>query len=51
MAQKEITIEYARQKLGEKSKQMTDKQIIDLLTLLRQLCNRTIDRVIKVHYD
>lgn len=51
MAQKEITIEYARQKLGVKGKNMTDSQINGLLTTLRLLCNRTIDSVIQQSYE
>ncbi len=42
-----ITIDYVRNKLGERGKKMTDKQVDDLLVLLRQLCNRTIDSVIE----
>ncbi len=49
MTQKEITIEYARQRLGEKGKGMTDKQITDLLSTLRLLCNKAIDSVIKTY--
>ena len=49
MTQKEITIEYARQKLGVKEKNMTDSQINDLLTTLRLLCNKTIDSVVQKH--
>lgn len=47
MTQKEITIEYARQKLGERGKQMTDKEIGNLLSTLRILCNKVIDRVVE----
>ena len=50
MTQKEITIEYARQILGERGKKMTDSQIGDLLTTLRFLCNKTIDLVVQ-EYD
>lgn len=51
MTQKEITIEYAREKLGERAGKMTDKEINDLLTFLRTLCNKTIDGVIENNYD
>ena len=44
---KVITIEYARQKLGERGQKMTDKQMDDLLIFLRTLCNKTIDSVIE----
>lgn len=48
MARKtKITIEYARQKLGKKAEQMTDKQIEDLLNLLRVLCNKAISSVVE----
>ncbi|MBI4078812.1 MAG: hypothetical protein HY429_00765 [Candidatus Levybacteria bacterium] len=47
MDKKNITIEYARQKLGIKAQNMTDKQITDLLVMLRLLCNKTIDGVIE----
>lgn len=45
--QKIITIEHARKKLGMKGKKMTDKEIISLLTMLRSICNKTIDSVIE----
>ena len=46
MTQKEITIEYVRQRLGKRGENMTDKQVKDLLVMLRLLCNKTIDGVI-----
>lgn len=45
-----VTIEYARHKLGERGKKMTDSQINDLITTLRVLCNKTIDSVVQ-KYD
>jgi hypothetical protein len=42
-----ITIEYARNKIGERGKKMTDKQILDLLCMLRFICNKAIDGVIE----
>ena len=42
-----ITIEYVRSKMGEKGKKMTDKQISDLLGMLRFICNKAIDGVIE----
>lgn len=51
MTQKEITVEYARQKLGKRAEKMTNKEINDLLIFLRTLCNKTIDRVITNKYD
>lgn len=42
-----VTVEQARQKLGEKGKNMTDKQISDILVMLRLICNKTIDSVIE----
>lgn len=47
MTQKLITIEYARQKLGERGKTMTDQQVSDLLNMLRLICNKTIDAVVE----
>lgn len=46
-----ITIEYARKKLGKKGEKMTDKQIEDLLNMLRLICNKTIDAVVENKYD
>ncbi len=46
MEAKIITVEYARGKLGKRARDMTDKQIADLLATLRFLCNRTIDGVV-----
>ncbi len=51
MEAKIITVEYARQKLGKRAERMTDKQVHDLLTFLRTLCNKTIDSVIESKYD
>ena len=45
-----ISIERARQKLGERGKRMTDQQISDLLTMLRALCSRSIDSVIEKNH-
>lgn len=50
MTQKTVTIEYARQKLGDRGKNMTDKQLSVLLTTLRLLCNKTIDSVSEKNY-
>lgn len=47
MTQKEITINYAREKLGERGKKMTDQQVSDLLNMLRLICNKTIDAVVE----
>ena len=47
MTQKTITIEYAREKLGEKGEKMTDHQVSDLLNMLRLICNKTIDAVVE----
>ncbi len=44
---KVITIEYARQKLGERGNKMTDQQVSDLLNMLRLICNKTIDAVVE----
>ena len=44
---KQITIEIVRKRLGKRGKIMTEKQIEDLLTFLRLLCNKTIDYVIQ----
>ncbi len=42
-----ITIEQARQKLGEKGKKMTDQEIQKLLNHLYYICNKTIDYIVK----
>lgn len=42
-----VTIEYARQKLGERGKSMSDKEIEKLLSTLRLMCNKVIDGVIE----
>lgn len=47
MQTKIITVEYAREKLGERGKRMTDQQIVDLLGILRRLCSNIIDSVVE----
>ena len=47
MTNKVITVEYARQKLGERGQKMTDQQVSDLLNMLRLICNKTIDAVVE----
>ena len=47
MAHIKITMEYDRQKLGKKGDTMTDKQIADLLVMLRKLCRKVIDSVVQ----
>jgi hypothetical protein len=47
MERKTITTEYARQKLGERGRKMTDKEIDNLLSTLRLMCNKIIDSVIE----
>lgn len=42
-----ITIDLARERLGKRGENMTDKQIEDLLNLLRFISNKTIDFVIQ----
>lgn len=48
-----ITIEHARQRLGERGKLMTDQEIESLLQTLAILCNKVIDSVMeeKKHYE
>ena len=48
-----ITIEVARQRLGKRGEKLTDEQINDILALLRFICNKAIDGVVKkgVFYD
>jgi hypothetical protein len=41
-----ITIEYARKKLGERGEKMTDKQIDNILVMLRLICSKTINSVV-----
>lgn len=40
-----ITVERARQKLGEKGKSMSDQEIQKLLNHLYYICNKTIEYV------
>jgi hypothetical protein len=47
MNTKIITVEYARQRLGKRGQTMTDKQVSDLLNMLRLICNKTIDAVVE----
>ena len=42
-----VTIDYARQQLGERGQKMTDQQVSDLLNMLRLICNKTIDAVVE----
>lgn len=53
MSSKIITVEVARQKLGKRGESLTDKQIGDILTVLRLICNKAIDGVVKegIFYD
>lgn len=46
MERKSITIEDARKKLGVNAERMTDKQVNDLLNILRVICNKVIDSVV-----
>ena len=46
-----ITIEAARQKLGKRGERLTDKQINDILSMLRFICNKAIDGVIEGKAD
>lgn len=47
MSNKLITIEEARKKLGKAGEKMTDQQVTDLLSMLRLICSKTIDAVVK----
>lgn len=42
-----ITIEIARQKLGKKAEQMTDKQVQTVLNSLYALCERVVTNIEK----
>ncbi len=44
--QNKITIEHARNKLGDRGKAMSDKEVLELLNTLRVLCSKTIDGVV-----
>lgn len=44
---KNVTIEQARKILKKKGKKMTDKEILDLLAMLRLICDRIISDVIE----
>lgn len=46
MEAKIITVSYARQKLGDRGKLMSDKDINELLATIRFLCNKSIDTVV-----
>lgn len=48
---KTITTEYARLKLGGKGEKLADKQINDILSMLRFICNKAIDGVIEGKTD
>jgi len=45
-----VTIDSARKILGKNETVMTDKQIQDLLELLRMICDKTIDSAIENDY-
>ena len=47
MTQKLITIEHARKRLGKRAEMLTDKEVGDILNLLRFLCNKVIDSVVE----
>lgn len=51
MSSKIITVEVARKKLGKKGERLTDKQISDILSMLRFICNKAIDGVIEGKAD
>lgn len=42
-----LNVKKARHILGKKAEKMTDKQIEDILTLLRAMSNRVIDSVVE----
>lgn len=42
-----ITIDEAREILGERAKTMTDEEVNNLLNTMRLLCNKTIDAVVE----
>lgn len=48
MGEKIITVDIARQKLGKRGEGLTDKQINDILTMLRFICNKVIDSTLEV---
>lgn len=45
-----VTVDSAREILGKNEKAITDKQIQDLLELLRIICDKTIDSAIENDY-
>lgn len=47
MSEKLISMQEAREILGEKAKKMTDKEIDSLLAMLELICNKTIESVVK----
>jgi hypothetical protein len=51
MSAKIITVELARKRLGKRGEKLTDKQINDILSMLRFICNKAIDGVIEGKID
>jgi Ca2+-binding EF-hand superfamily protein len=41
-----LSINKARQILGERGQKLTDKEVQDLLVLLQRLCDKVIDGVV-----
>ena len=43
---KKMTIQKARKVLGKRARKLTDNQILDIINMLRFMCNKAIDQVI-----
>lgn len=41
-----MTIQKARKTLGKRARKLSDNQILDILNMLRLICNKAIDQVI-----
>ncbi len=46
----QVTLEQARKKLGMRGDRMSDKEVLDLLTTLRRVCDIAIDSAIEKNY-
>ncbi len=47
-----MTIQKARKTLGKRAENLTDNQILDILNMLRFICNKAIDQVVnKTSFD
>jgi len=47
MTQAPLTVDEARKILGKKAEKMTDQQIVEVLNVLRLLCQKSIEATVK----